>query len=38
MAQQTIMGIDLAKHVLQVGMVTPTGTIKTNTTGARGKL
>src|SRR5262249_24438682 len=38
MAQQTIIGIDLAKHVFQVCMVTPTGTLKTNTTVARGKL
>ncbi len=38
MAQQTILGIDLAKHVFQVCMVTPQGTIKTNTTVARGKL
>jgi transposase len=38
MAQQTIIGIDLAKHVFQVCMVTPQGTIKTNTTVARGKL
>jgi len=38
MAQQMIIGIDLAKHVFQVCMVTPTGTLKTNTTVARGKL
>jgi hypothetical protein len=38
MAQQTIIGIDLAKHVLHVCMVTPQGTIKTNTTVARGQL
>src|SRR5215467_6927785 len=38
MAQQMIIGIDLAKHVFQVCMVTPQGTIKTNTTVARGKL
>src|SRR4029450_11354787 len=38
MAQQTIIGIDLAKHVFQVCMVTPTGTLKTNTPVARGKL
>ena len=38
MAQQTIIGIDLAKHVFQVCMVTPTGTLKTNTTVTRGKL
>ena len=38
MAQQTIIGIDLAKHVFQVCMVTPQGTLKTNTTVARGKL
>ena len=38
MAQQTIIGIDLAKHVFQVCMVTPTGTLKTNTAVARGKL
>ncbi len=38
MAQQTIIGIDLAKHVFQVCLVTPTGTIKMNTTVARGKL
>jgi transposase len=38
MAQQTIIGIDLAKHVFQVCMVTSQGTIKTNTTVARGKL
>ena len=38
MAQQTIIGIDLAKHVFQVCMVTPIGTLKTNTTVARGKL
>jgi transposase len=37
MAQQTIIGIDLAKHVFQVCMVTPTGTLKTNTAVARGK-
>src|SRR5262252_6330511 len=30
--------IDLAKHVFQVCMVTPTGTLKTNTAVARGKL
>jgi hypothetical protein len=36
MAQQTIIGIDLAKHVFQVCMVTPTGTLKTNTAVARG--
>ena len=38
MAQQMIIGIDLAKHVFQVCMVTPTGTLKTNTAVARGKL
>jgi transposase len=38
MAQHTIIGIDLAKHVFQVCMVTPQGTMKTNTTVARGKL
>src|SRR5215510_11199742 len=38
MTQQTIIGIDLAKHVFQVCMVTPTGTLKTNTAVARGKL
>src|SRR5262249_26339426 len=38
MAQQTLIGIDLAKHVFQVCMVTPTGRLKTNTTVARGKL
>jgi transposase len=38
MAQQTIIGIDLAQQVFHVWMVTPTGTRKTNTTGARGKL
>ena len=38
MAQHMIIGIDLAKHVFQVCMVTPTGTLKTNTTVARGKL
>ena len=38
MAQQTIIGIDLAKHVFQVCIVTPQGTLKTNTTVARGKL
>jgi len=38
MAQQMIIGIDLAKHVFQVCMVTPQGTLKTNTTVARGKL
>src|SRR5215510_13981599 len=38
MAQQMIIGIDLAKHVFQVCMVTPQGALKTNTTGARGKL
>jgi transposase len=38
MAQQMIIGIDLAQHVFQVCMVTPQGTLKTNTTVARGKL
>src|SRR4029434_7816315 len=38
MAQQMIIGIDLAKHVFQVCMVTPQGTLKTNTTVARSKL
>src|SRR5262245_41369158 len=38
MTQQTIIGIDLAKHVFQVCMGTPTGTLKTNTAVARGKL
>src|SRR5262249_2725522 len=38
MAEQTVIGIDLAKHVVQGCMVTPTGTLKTNTPVARGKL
>ena len=38
MAQPTIIGIDLAKHVFQVCMVTPTGTLKTNTAVAQAKL
>ena len=38
MAQPTIIGIDLAKHVFQVCIVTPTGTLKTNTAVTRGKL
>lgn len=38
MAQQMIIGIDLAKQVFQVCMVMPSGTLKTNTTVTRGKL
>ena len=38
MAQPTIIGIDLAKNVFQVCMVTPQGTLKMHTTVARGKL
>lgn len=38
MAQHTIIGVDLAKHLFQVCIVTHKGTLKTNTTVTRGKL
>jgi transposase len=38
MTRQTIIGVDLAKHLLHVCMVNYEGTLNTNTTVTRGKL